>query len=127
MRRYFTRKFITYVLAFWFGTTIDWLIPRIMPGDPVQTYLARFNIGGAGVVSPGQWEHLYKFFSKSFGLNVAWIERVPPAALVRELGQLDRIAPLTLFKILRTQPDELGFAPDHRVSALADLPAIVAG
>lgn len=65
--------------------------------------------------------------AKSFGLNVAWIERVPPAALVRELGQLDRIAPLTLFKILRTQPDELGFAPDHRVSALADLPAIVAG
>jgi len=65
--------------------------------------------------------------AKSFGLNVAWIERVRPETLARNLGQLDRVAPLTFFQILRTQLDELGFAPDHRISTLADLPAIVAG
>jgi len=64
--------------------------------------------------------------AKSFGLNVAWIERVTPEKLARDLVQRDRIAPLTLFQILRTQLDELGFAPDHRISALADLPAILA-
>lgn len=64
--------------------------------------------------------------AKSFGLNVAWIERIPPAMLARELAQLDRIAPLTFFSILRTQLDELGFAPDYRIRALSELPAIVA-
>ncbi|MGO9357122.1 MAG: haloacid dehalogenase type II [Xanthobacteraceae bacterium] len=64
--------------------------------------------------------------AKSFGLNVAWIERVPEAMLARDLAQHDRIAPLTLFNVLRTQLDELGFTPDHRIRALSDLPAIVA-
>lgn len=65
--------------------------------------------------------------AKSFGLNVAWIERVTPERLAAELVERDRIAPLTLFRMLRTQLDELGFAPDHRISALADLPALLAG
>ena len=64
--------------------------------------------------------------AKSFGLNVAWIERVTPAAIADELLRRDRIAPLTLFKLLRTLPDELGFVPDYRIRALSDLPAIVA-
>lgn len=63
--------------------------------------------------------------AKSFGLNVAWIERVTPTALASELADVKRIAPLTLFKMLRTQLDELGFAPDHRIRALSDLPAVV--
>jgi 2-haloacid dehalogenase len=64
--------------------------------------------------------------AKSFGLNVAWIERVTPAALSGDLTQLERIAPLTLFKMLRMQMDELGFVPDHRIRALSELPAVVA-
>ena len=54
------------------------------------------------------------------------IERVTPAAIADELLRRDRIAPLTLFKLLRTLPDELGFVPDYRIRALSDLPAIVA-
>jgi peptide/nickel transport system permease protein len=67
--RYFARKFATYVLAFWFGATIDWLIPRLMPGDPVQAYLNRFSTG-AGGTAPGPWQHLYRTFAQAFGLNV---------------------------------------------------------
>jgi peptide/nickel transport system permease protein len=70
VRRYFTRKAITYLLAFWFGATIDWLIPRVMPGDPVQAYLAKFATGSGGLVAPGTWQNLYKVFSKAFGLNI---------------------------------------------------------
>lgn len=33
------------------------------------------------------------------------------------------VAPLTMFKAIRTQMDELGFAPDHRVRALSELPS----
>jgi len=64
--------------------------------------------------------------AKSFGFNVAWIERVTPAALASALVDLDAIAPLTLFKMLRTQMDELGVAPDHRVGSLSELPALLA-
>jgi 2-haloacid dehalogenase len=30
-----------------------------------------------------------------------------------------------MFKAIRTQMDELGLAPDHRVRALSELPAII--
>ncbi len=37
----------------------------------------------------------------------------------------DLVAPLTMFKALRTQMDELGFAPDHLIRSLSELPALV--
>ena len=36
------------------------------------------------------------------------------------------VAPLTLFKAIRTQMDELGLEPDYRIRALAELPGLVA-
>ena len=65
MRRYLTRKLITYVLAFFVGVTIDWGIPRLIPGDPIQGLLSRFNLGDTA-----SYQALYADFAKSFGLNV---------------------------------------------------------
>ncbi|WP_298255537.1 haloacid dehalogenase type II [Bradyrhizobium sp.] len=62
--------------------------------------------------------------AKSFGLNVAWIERVTPEAMALACVNSDVVAPLTMFKALRTQMDELGVAPDHRVHALSELPKL---
>lgn len=62
--------------------------------------------------------------AKSFGLKVAWIERVTPEAMALACVETELVAPLTLFKAIRTQMDELGFAPDHRVRALSELPKI---
>ena len=62
--------------------------------------------------------------AKSFGLNVAWIERVTPEAMALACVESDLVAPLTMFRAIRTQMDELGFAPDHRVRALSELPRI---
>jgi 2-haloacid dehalogenase len=64
--------------------------------------------------------------AKSFGLRVAWIERVSPEAMAKACARGDLVAPLTMFKALRTQMDELGFAPDYRIAALSELPEIVA-
>lgn len=64
--------------------------------------------------------------AKAFGLNVAWIERVTPEAMAQACAKSDLVAPLTMFKAIRTQMDELGFAPDHRIHALSELPALVA-
>ncbi|MBB4376708.1 haloacid dehalogenase type II [Bradyrhizobium sp. SBR1B] len=62
--------------------------------------------------------------AKAFGLNVAWIERVTPEAMALACVENELVAPLTMFKAIRTQMDELGFAPDHRVRALSELPGI---
>ena len=64
--------------------------------------------------------------AKSFGLTVAWIERVTPEAMASACASTDLVTPLTLFKALRTQMDEFGFAPDHRIRSLSELPGLVA-
>jgi 2-haloacid dehalogenase len=64
--------------------------------------------------------------AKSFGLNVAWIERVTPEAMALACVKSDLVAPLTMFKAIRTQMDELGIQPDYRIHALSALPELVA-
>jgi 2-haloacid dehalogenase len=64
--------------------------------------------------------------AKAFGLNVAWIERVTPEAMALACVESDLVAPLTMFKAIRTQMDELGLSPDHRVHSLSELPGIAA-
>ena len=64
--------------------------------------------------------------AKAFGLNVAWIERVKPEAMAQACAKTDLVAPLTMFKAIRTQMDELALQPDYRIHALAELPALVA-
>jgi 2-haloacid dehalogenase len=65
--------------------------------------------------------------ARAFGLNVAWIERVTPEAMALACVRSDLVAPLTMFKAIRTQMDELGLAPDYRIHALSELPQLVAG
>jgi 2-haloacid dehalogenase len=65
--------------------------------------------------------------AKAFGLRVAWIERVKPEALAREFERRDLVTPLAMFKAIRTQMDQFGLEPDHRIGALSDLPRLVAG
>jgi 2-haloacid dehalogenase len=64
--------------------------------------------------------------AKAFGLNVAWIERVTPEAMARACAKTDVVPPLTMFKAIRTQMDELGVKPDYRIHALSELPAVIA-
>ena len=63
--------------------------------------------------------------AKSVGLNVAWIERVTPEAMALACLESDTLPPLVMFKAIRTQMDELGFEPDHRIRSLSELPALV--
>jgi 2-haloacid dehalogenase len=64
--------------------------------------------------------------AKAFGLKVAWIERVTPEAMALACIKNDVVPPLTMFKAIRTQMDELGLEPDYRIRALAELPGLVA-
>jgi 2-haloacid dehalogenase len=64
--------------------------------------------------------------AKAFGFNVAWIERVTPEAMALACVESETVAPLTMFWALRTQMDELGVLPDHRLHSLSELPKVVA-
>jgi 2-haloacid dehalogenase len=64
--------------------------------------------------------------AKSFGLNVAWIERVTPEAMALACVESDLVPPLTMFKAIRTQMDELGLEPDYRIHSLSELPELIA-
>jgi 2-haloacid dehalogenase len=86
---------------------------------------SRLGIAPADVlfVSSNPWDACG---AKSFGLNVAWIERVTPDAMALACIKSDLVTPLTMFKALRTQMEELGVTPDHRIHALSELPDLVA-
>jgi hypothetical protein len=62
---------------------------------------------------------------RSRSKRVAWIGQVTPEAIASELADRERIAPLTMFNVLRMQMDELGFVTDYRVCALCELPKVV--
>jgi peptide/nickel transport system permease protein len=64
VRRYFSRKLFIYVLTFFVAVSIDWLIPRFMPGNPVQTLLGRADLHADAA------EVLYGYYTKAFGLDV---------------------------------------------------------
>lgn len=65
MRRYFGRKLFIYGLTFFIAASIDWMIPRFMPGDPVQSLVSRT---GFGLSAEGS-QALVEYYNNLFGLN----------------------------------------------------------
>jgi peptide/nickel transport system permease protein len=64
MARYLTRKLCIYLVTFWVAVTIDWAIPRFMPGDPIQQLLSRMQ------AQPGAQQILTSYYTKAFGFDV---------------------------------------------------------
>jgi len=64
MGRYLGRKILIYALTFFLAVTIDWMIPRFMPGDPVSIMIARIG------TRPEAAAVLRGYFIKAFGLDV---------------------------------------------------------
>ncbi|MFD8572994.1 ABC transporter permease [Streptomyces sp. NPDC057694] len=55
--RHILRKLGFYAIAAWLAITLNFLLPRLIPGDPVQLMLARMQ-GVGGTVTDGQEESL---------------------------------------------------------------------
>lgn len=64
MRRYFGRKIVIYILTFFFAVTVDWAIPRLMPGNPVQNLLSRAAVRAEAA------EAMYGYYARAFGLDI---------------------------------------------------------
>lgn len=65
MRRYFGRKLLVYGLTFFVAVTVNWMIPRFMPGDPVQSMLSRAN-----VAQPAAVEAMRAHYTAMFGFDL---------------------------------------------------------
>ncbi|GGS68073.1 peptide ABC transporter permease [Planobispora rosea] len=64
MRRYFGRKLLVYGLTFFVAVTINWMVPRFMPGDPISSMVAR-----AGASNPAAAETMRAYYTELFGLD----------------------------------------------------------
>lgn len=64
MIRYLARKLLIYLVTFFVAVSIDWAIPRFMPGDPIQGLLARMQ------AQPEAQATLTSYYSKAFGFDV---------------------------------------------------------
>lgn len=47
--KYFLQRFGFYFIAFFAAITINFFLPRMMPGDPVQSYIASLYSGGGNI------------------------------------------------------------------------------
>jgi peptide/nickel transport system permease protein len=65
MGRYFGRKLAIYILTFVVAVTINWLIPRFMPGDPVRTMVSR-----AGLQDPEGVAAMREYYTSLFGFDL---------------------------------------------------------
>ncbi|GAA1875613.1 ABC transporter permease [Asanoa iriomotensis] len=65
MRRYFGRKLAIYALTFVVAVTLNWLIPRFMPGDPVLRMLTRTSVSNPEAIAP-----MRAYYENVFGLDV---------------------------------------------------------
>jgi peptide/nickel transport system permease protein len=63
MKRYLARKVVLYLLTFFVAVTIDWAIPRLMPGDPVSGLIARLQADATAS------QELHGYYTESFGLD----------------------------------------------------------
>jgi len=64
VRRYFGRKLLIYVLTFFIAVTVDWMIPRFMPGNPITILISRAGLRGNAVTE------MYTYYLDAFGLNL---------------------------------------------------------
>ncbi|MEN6411098.1 MAG: ABC transporter permease [Anaerolineaceae bacterium] len=64
MKKYFGRKILIYLITFFLAVTIDWLIPRFMPGDPITNMLSRASINS------NAYEVMHDYYTHVFGLDL---------------------------------------------------------
>jgi peptide/nickel transport system permease protein len=66
MGRYFGRKALIYGLTLFVAITLNWMLPRFMPGDPIAQMMAR----GSSTRDPEASLRLRAYYDALFGLDV---------------------------------------------------------
>jgi peptide/nickel transport system permease protein len=55
---------LVYILTFFIAVTVDWMIPRFMPGNPVNILISRAGLRGNAVTE------MYTYYLDAFGLDL---------------------------------------------------------
>jgi peptide/nickel transport system permease protein len=88
---------IVYLLTFFVAVTVDWAIPRFMPGDPVEGLLSRMH------AQPAAEEALSGYYTKAFGFDVPiWEQYLNfwAALLHGDLGRSIQFFPTTVTELI---------------------------
>jgi peptide/nickel transport system permease protein len=65
-KEYVLKRLGMFVLTIWLGTTLIFIIPRLVPGDPVQAMIGRMIVTGANVENA---DVLIEAYRQRFGLD----------------------------------------------------------
>jgi peptide/nickel transport system permease protein len=65
-RKYFTKKIIWFLITFVVAVLLNFLLPRLMPGDPVAMITSR---SAQGISDVSAVKKMYEEYSKMFGTN----------------------------------------------------------
>ncbi|HCZ05859.1 MAG TPA: peptide ABC transporter permease [Thermotogae bacterium] len=98
MSKYLSRKMLVYLLTFFFAVTIDWMIPRFMPGNPILILVSRFS----GM--PEATKVIYSYLTQAFGLDQPlWKQYINfwRAFLSGDLGISIYMYPKPVFEVLK--------------------------
>jgi len=67
--QYLAGKIVTYLLVLFIGITITFLLPRWMPGDPIEGYLAQITTQAGQTLTPEAMEELRQTLAELYGLE----------------------------------------------------------
>jgi peptide/nickel transport system permease protein len=67
--QYLAGKIMTYLLVLFVGITITFFLPRLMPGDPIEGYLAQITTQAGQTLTPEAMEELRQTLAELYGLE----------------------------------------------------------
>ncbi|MBE2237352.1 MAG: ABC transporter permease [Caldilineaceae bacterium] len=74
VRRYLIPRFVQYILVIFFGVTAVFIIPRLLPNDPVMRTIAELRARGASL-EPGAMDKIIADMTKMYGLEGTWLDQ----------------------------------------------------
>jgi peptide/nickel transport system permease protein len=74
VKRYLIPRLISYFLVIWLGITVVFLIPRLIPNDPVMSMISQMRAFGSNL-EPGAMDDIIADLTEMYGLEGSWLEQ----------------------------------------------------
>ena len=74
VKRYLIPRLIQYFLVIWLGITAVFLIPRVLPSDPVMAMIGMMRARGS-TLEPGAMDDIIADLTEMYGLEGSWIDQ----------------------------------------------------
>jgi peptide/nickel transport system permease protein len=74
VRRYLIPRLIQYILVIFIGITAVFIIPRLLPNDPVLRTIAELRSRGASL-EPGAMDKIIEDMTQMYGLEGSWLDQ----------------------------------------------------